>query len=124
MNILISYYIFRHNHERKCFEARIGELEEDLILKVNENEEMRNEIVDLKIKMKMPAIQEVSVYEEESEQLENKITELMTLLQEKNKRLLECEESCKYLESQNSEMQDIIQVSNKIINPSKRNMFV
>lgn len=75
---------------------------------------MRNEIVELKIKVKMPAIQENSVYEEESEHQENQITELMTLLQEKTDKLLECEETCKYLETQNSEMQDIIQVINEI----------
>ncbi|XP_033218628.1 protein Spindly [Belonocnema kinseyi] len=99
----------KHNHERKCYEARIDELEDDLISKLNENSEMRTEIAELRIKIKMPAIQEISVYEEESEHQENQITELMTLLQEKTEKLLACEETCKYLETQNSEMQDIIQ---------------
>ena len=104
--------IIRHNHERKFYENRIGEIEEDLLSKLNVIDEMRNEISHLKLKLKMPPIQEQSVYEEETEKQESKITELSNLLQERDNQLFQYEVTSKSLNEQISELKDIIQVNN------------
>lgn len=101
------------NEERKNFQTTIKQLEENLILKEDENKDLNDQISTLKRQLnsqeKLPTIQEETIIEESTELNGRKVNELIITLEERDKNFIELEKISSHYQNDNIELREIIQ---------------
>lgn len=114
LNIAIQQLTDKFSEERKVFHSRIKELEDDLVLRGEENLILESQNKLLKQQEKLPAIQEETTFEEtttltSTEENDSKVKELMIILEERDNNFVELEKFNASLQNQITDLQSIIQ---------------